>query len=151
MAQYLPSFPSARQAQISVYWIFFLFNRLTELQLEQTRETCSMSCHSRSKRTPCSAPGWVSACLSHTCTTHISHPSARNKMALEVGQRGRPCAQVALLRLDSRSRSATRTCIFHIVLLADIAAKPCRLLEKNTPISGNILPLVVERLPELRG
>lgn len=72
-------------------------------------------------------------------------------MALEVGQRSRSCSQVALLWLDDRSRFATQTRILHSVPLADIVLKPYRLLEKNTPTSGSIPPLVAERLPKLPG
>lgn len=72
-------------------------------------------------------------------------------MALEVGQRGRSCSQVALLWLDDRWRFATQTCILRPVPLVDIVLKPYRLSEKNTPTSGSIPPLVAERLPELRG
>jgi len=110
MAHHLPSFPSARQAQISAFIRHFAFYWLTGIQSEQTRETCSMSCRSRSKPTPCSAPGWV-GCLLHTCTALTSHSPARNEMASEVGQRGRSYSKVALLWLDDRSRFGTQTFI----------------------------------------
>lgn len=48
-------------------------------------------------------------------------------------------------------RGSQHRCILHAVLFADIVPKPYRLSEKNIPTSGNILHLVAECLPELRG
>lgn len=78
----------------------------------------------------------------------MSHFVSRNEMALEVGQGGRSCPQVALLWLDGRSRFGTCSYDFP---LAEIIPKPYRLSEKSIAISGNILHLAVMCLPERRG